>query len=53
MGSLSYLVAFPADFFFSYSSISQKNDMEKILALFDVLKVHQSQKHEKTRKSAP
>jgi hypothetical protein len=47
---LLVLVASPVDFFFSRSSISQKNDMTKSLSLFDVWKVPKSQKHAKTRK---
>jgi hypothetical protein len=45
-------VAFPIDFFFSWSLISWKNDVAKRLDLFDILKVPESQKHAKTSKSA-
>jgi hypothetical protein len=47
VGPLSCLVAFPDDFFFSCSSISQKIYVAKRLALFDILKVLESQKHAK------
>jgi hypothetical protein len=51
VGHLLALVAFPIDFFFSSSSISRKNDVEKILGLFDVCKILESKKHAKTRTS--
>jgi hypothetical protein len=46
VGPLFHLVAFPVDFF-SRSSISRKNGMAKILGLFDIRKVPESQKHPK------
>jgi hypothetical protein len=51
VGPLLSLIVFPIDFF-SRSSIFEKNGMAKILGLFDVWKVHESQKHAKTRKFA-
>jgi hypothetical protein len=49
VGLLVHLVAFHVDFF-SRSSTSQKNDMAKILGLFDIRKVPKSQKHKKNKK---
>jgi hypothetical protein len=39
----------PVDFFFSWSSIFQKNAVAKGLGLFGVRKVPKSQKHAKTK----
>jgi hypothetical protein len=50
---LLVLVASPIDLFFLRSSISRKNDVVESLGPFDVLKVRESQKHAKTRKSKP
>jgi hypothetical protein len=44
---ISFLIVFPVGFFFSRSSISQKNDVAKSLGPFDVRKVPQTQKHAK------
>jgi hypothetical protein len=49
---LYHLVAFPVDFFFSRSSIAQKMICQKILGLFVVRKVPESQNHAKTSKFA-
>jgi hypothetical protein len=49
VGHLLALVAFPVDFFFSSSSIYRKNDVAKILGLFDVCKILESQKHAKNK----
>jgi hypothetical protein len=44
MGALLALVMFHIDFFFSWSSISRKNDVVKRMGPFDILKVPTSQK---------
>jgi hypothetical protein len=49
---LFLLVVFPVDYFFSRFSIFWKNDVAKRLGPFDILKVCESQKYTKTRKSA-
>jgi hypothetical protein len=50
VGPISRLVVLPIDFFFSRCSISQKNDVAKILGPFDVSRDLGSQKHVKTKK---
>jgi hypothetical protein len=51
VGPILALVEFPIDFFLSWSSMSRKNYVAKILDPFDVLKAPISQKHAKTSKS--
>jgi hypothetical protein len=49
VGAIFHLVAFPVDFFFSRSSISQKNVVAKRLDPFDVRKISESQNYAETR----
>jgi hypothetical protein len=51
VGPILALVAFCFNLFLSSSSISQKNEVTKILGPFDASKVPESQKHEE-KKSA-
>jgi hypothetical protein len=50
VGPLLRLVASPIDFFFSWSSISPKIDIEFFLGSFDVRKVPESKKTCKNKK---
>jgi hypothetical protein len=51
VGPILALVAFCFNLFLSSSSISQKNDVTKILGPFDASKVPESQKHAKKKEN--